>query len=29
MKLSIIAPCYNEEINIRLFYDEVLKILKK
>lgn len=29
MKLSIIAPCYNEEINIKLFYDEVLKNIEK
>ncbi len=28
-KLSIIVPCYNEEDNISLFYEEVLKEIKK
>jgi glycosyltransferase involved in cell wall biosynthesis len=29
MKLSIVVPCYNEEENVRLFYNEVVKIFKK
>ena len=28
MKLSIIVPCYNEEKNIKPFYEEVLKVIK-
>lgn len=28
MKLSIIVPCYNEEDNVDIFYDEVTKIFK-
>ena len=27
--LSIIAPCFNEEKNIKLFYERLSKILKK
>lgn len=27
--LSIVAPCYNEELAIRPFYDEVLRVSKK
>ncbi len=29
MFLSVIIPCYNEEESIHIFYEEVLKILKK
>lgn len=29
MKLSIVVPCYNEEENVFLFYEEVKKIFKK
>ena len=29
MFLSVIVPCYNEEESIPIFYEEVLKILKK
>jgi len=28
-KISVIVPCYNEEANIKLFYDELKKVLKK
>lgn len=28
MDLSIVVPCYNEEDNVKLFYQEVLKIFK-
>lgn len=28
MKLSIVVPCYNEEGNVELFYDEIYKIFK-
>lgn len=28
MKLSIVVPCYNEEGNVEIFYDEVYKIFK-
>lgn len=28
MKLSIVVPCYNEEGNIEIFYDEIFKIFK-
>ncbi len=27
--LSIVVPCYNEELAIRPFYDEVLRVSKK
>lgn len=29
MKLSIVVPCYNEEGNVEMFYNEVYKTLKK
>lgn len=29
MKLSFVVPCYNEEGNIKLFYDDVVKNFKK
>ena len=29
MKLSIVVPCYNEEKNVSLFYDEFVKVFKK
>lgn len=29
MKLSIVTPCYNEEKNIKLFYDEIARIFEK
>lgn len=28
MKLSIVVPCYNEELNIPTFYSEVTKLEK-
>ena len=28
-KLSIIAPCYNEESNITIFYKRIIKVIKK
>ena len=28
MKLSLVVPCYNEEGNVELFYQEVNKFLK-
>ena len=29
MKLSIVVPCYNEEKNVSLFYEEFTKVFKK
>jgi len=29
MKLSLVVPCYNEEGNVSLFYDEVIKTFEK
>jgi len=29
MKLSFVVPCYNEEGNVKLFYDDVVKNFKK
>ena len=29
MKLSLVVPCYNEEANIKPFYDEIYKTFKK
>ena len=29
MKLSIVVPCYNEEKNVSLFYDEFVRVFKK
>jgi len=29
MKLSLVVPCYNEEENVQLFYNEVIKVFKK
>src|SRR5574344_640579 len=28
MKLSIVVPCYNEEDNVNVFYNEVIQIFK-
>ena len=28
MDLSIVVPCYNEEGNVELFYEEVQKVFK-
>ena len=29
MKLEIIVPCYNEEKNIKLFYNEISEVSEK
>ena len=29
MKISIIVPCYNEESNVRAFYNEILMLPEK
>ena len=29
MKLSFVVPCYNEEGNIKLFYEDVVSNFKK
>lgn len=29
MRLSVIVPCYNEEMNVNLFHDEFVKVFKK
>ena len=29
MKLSLVVPCYNEEVNVKRFFDEVNRVFEK